>query len=148
MALVRLLILLSMCSAQSSTLSATSLENCTCSEYEAHRGVSLSISSIPSLKFQVPTIRHLPKPCTTIRNVETLHTRVLWTLRVLLDFLGPPCQTSSRKTTAGEDSRTTSSKACRAVPARYQHPPQYPSRYPNYHLIQTIRSLIEVYWGV
>ena len=31
----------------------------------------------------------------------------------------------------------------------YQHPPpNYPSRYPKYHLIETIGPLIEVGWGI
>ena len=30
----------------------------------------------------------------------------------------------------------------------YQHPPNYPLRDPKYHLIETIRPLIEVHWGV
>ena len=29
----------------------------------------------------------------------------------------------------------------------YQHPPNYPLRDPIYHLIETIRPLIEVHWG-
>ena len=27
-------------------------------------------------------------------------------------------------------------------------PPNYPLRYPKYHLMETIRPLVEVHWGV
>ena len=32
--------------------------------------------------------------------------------------------------------------------SKYPAPPNYPLRYPKYHLIETIRPLIEVLWGV
>ena len=35
-----------------------------------------------------------------------------------------------------------------SVPKSFPAPPNYPLRDPKYHLIETIRPLIEVHWGV
>ena len=115
----------------------------------------------------VPNVRHLPRTRVTIPDIETLSAPCLGT------YFGPLPSTStvSPNEVLGFQNAVLSGmfdqKALRSLGLRMARvrtesdplqkgswsiylpaPPNYPVRYPKYHLIESIRPLREVHWGV
>ena len=74
----------------------------------------------------------------------TAHTRSFWDIGPL--FWAPlEVQVKPKKERLKVySSQVNSSQAASSQPA----PPNYPLRYPEYHLIETVRLFMEVHWGV